>query len=400
MILPKIQTFSRQFFDLMDKNLLEQAKKIALADLRKCYRGEGILASDLRFSDFWARDTFWALFGVLVVGDFEKVRSCLSLFLRYQRKDGLIPRKISLDYNFLKYVFKKSFPRKNSRPIYFGNVAPFCAKDANALLVIAFGKYLKKTGDVDFVCKHWVEIKKSLDWLEGKKVQSVFVREFFLSNWMDTIFKRGAVLYTNVLYAGALRSLADMAECLGKEEVAIEYREKLQNFKKSFQEKFWNGNFFCDELGKKGVFDLTGNALAIIFDLANQRQAEKIVSKAEKIKKNRKEAKLHPINHPQHPLWKINPVVVFIGIKNYQNGNAWSWTEAVFIVAKIKINHTKDACENLEQFSQIIVQNGHIHENYHLSGKPFGSWFWPSAAPFAWGAGLFLWVLEELEKTQ
>lgn len=42
---------------------IEKIRKILLGDLRSCYRGSGILASNVNYDDFWARDSFWALDG-------------------------------------------------------------------------------------------------------------------------------------------------------------------------------------------------------------------------------------------------------------------------------------------------------------------------------------------------
>lgn len=52
----------------------------------------------------------------------------------------------------------------------------------------------------------------------------------------------------------------------------------------------------------------------------------------------------------------------------------------------------------LENLSGIIIRNGHIHETYFLDGRPFDYLLWKSAAPFAWGAGLFLYAVNVLEK--
>ena len=63
---------------------IEKAYEIALEDLRSCYTKEGILASHVNFSDYWARDTFWASLGMLETKDPEKitrVQKSIELFL-------------------------------------------------------------------------------------------------------------------------------------------------------------------------------------------------------------------------------------------------------------------------------------------------------------------------------
>lgn len=93
-------------------NKIKKAQKIAIESLQKCYSGKGILASKNHFSDYWERDSFWAMGGILALGDYGKARDIFELFLLWQRKDGKIPRKIMLEYALLKYLFKKKIKRK------------------------------------------------------------------------------------------------------------------------------------------------------------------------------------------------------------------------------------------------------------------------------------------------
>ena len=380
-------------------NNIEKAKAIALSDLRACYFDRGIFASPVNFSDYWARDSFWAAFGILAVGDSSIVRKSLELFLSYQKPSGDLPRKIALDWNTFKYVFKKSIPRRIPHPIYRGNIPLSSSKDENSLLLIAFSEYLKKTNDLDFARENYAKLKKTMEWY-GKKMKNGFVREFILSNWMDTIFKNGNVLYTNVLYCQALSSFSEILATLGRTEEASAYRRKHEEFKKNLKKEFWNGEFFDDERGNRKMFDLAGNVLAVIFDVADKDQARKIVVKAEEIKAKQKKARLHPINHPKHPFWKITPAATVLGIINYQNGISWSWIESLLVVAAAKAGEIETAKNILENISSIIVGNNHLHETYFLDGRPFDHLLWKSAVPFAWGAGLFLWAAGELEKTK
>ncbi len=218
---------------MVDKRekIFNEARIIAEKNLRQCYFEGKILASLRNFSDFWARDTFWALPGVLEIGDKEIAKNCLNLFLDYQKPDGNVPRKIALDWNAIKYVFKVSFKRRKPCPIFKGNIPLSNSKDENSLMIIAAEEYLKKTGDSEFLLKRYQKFKQAIDWYD-KKITRGFVREYILSNWMDTIFKNGHVLYTNILYCQSLKSFSEIAGALGKNEYAKFYKNKYENFKK------------------------------------------------------------------------------------------------------------------------------------------------------------------------
>lgn len=380
-------------------DIIQEAKKIATADLRSCYREKGVYASSVNFSDYWARDTFWASWGMLEIGDDKIVKKSLDLFLNNQRQDGDVPRKISLDWNVIKYIFKKSIPRSVPRPIYKGNIPLANSKDENSLLIIAFEKYLQKTRDTNFAQEKYDALKLSMKWYE-KKMKNGFIREYLLSNWMDTIFKNGNVLYTNALYCQALKSFSEIASYVGKKEDSEYYQKKYIEFKDKINSEFWNGEFYDDELGKYRMFDLAGNVLAVVLDIADQEKAKKIIKKADEIKSFKKNARLHPINYPHHPFWKIAPMATAIGIINYQNEISWSWIEALLVAAKVKAGEKDKAIENLKDFSCLIAEKGHIHETYFPNGRPFDHLLWKSAVPFAWGAGLFLWACSYLEKAE
>src|SRR3990172_7998355 len=149
---------------------IEKAKKIALADLRSCYTEEGILASHVNFSDYWARDSFWASLGMLETGNADEiaqVKKTLELFLKYQRADGKIPRKIALDYNGLKYLGFK-IRRRNPRPIYWSPVPFLYSTDNDLLFVIAFYKFIEITGELDFAKNNFKKIEMALKFYENR----------------------------------------------------------------------------------------------------------------------------------------------------------------------------------------------------------------------------------------
>jgi glycogen debranching enzyme len=371
----------------IDKKIIEDARAIAEKDLRQCYFEGKILASLRNFSDFWARDTFWAMPGVLELGDLKIAKNSFELFLKCQKPNGLIPRKIALDYNGFKYLFKKSIKRKKPRAIYKGNIPFTDYVDGNSLMVIAFKEYLEKTSDIDFAEKNYEKIKKAVDWYE-QKLEGGFIKENLLANWMDTIFKNGHVLYSNVLYCQSLESFSKVAQTIGKIEDAGYYKNKYQDLKERVMKKFWNGNFFDDVLGQHRHFDTAGNVLACYFGLASPKQAESIFKKLKEIRKEL----LLPTVVPGYPFWKINPILYLMGFPEYQNGISWPWIDIIACAALVKYGFKKEAAEHFKRISAIIVRNKALHETCWNDGRPFNKLLWKSAVPFAWASGLFLKV--------
>lgn len=390
----------KEFFEKMNC-----AEKIAKKDLRSCYQDQGIFASPINFSDYWARDSFWAILGMLEIGDFSQVKKSLELFLKYQHKNGKIPRKIKTDFNLFKYLFKIKIKRKAFQPVYFSSVAPFLSLDDNLLFVIVFCVYVEKTKDKKFAEKYFFQVQSALEFFQKRKiVRAGLLYETGFSNWMDTVFKRGLVLYTNGLWFGAIKKFEELSLSMDYPKSELIPNSKL--VKEVILEKFWLEieGFFADSISKKGkpdkIFDLAGNSVVLFFRIADQEQTKKIFEKISLTLERKKFISLNLINTPQYSWWRINPFVRLLGLGRYQNGISWSWVEALLVVVRVKYGFLKEAEANLEKFSSIITKNGHIHETYNLDGTPFGNFIWKSAVPFAWGSGLFLLAVEEFKKAQ
>lgn len=430
----------------MTKKVIYNVEKILLNDLRDCFKGPGILASPVNFSDYWARDSFWTAIGVLEAGPpptpllneegeplnvypflLNQIRSSIELFAKYQNKNGKIPRKICLDYNALKYYFKVRVKRKNPRPIYTSPIKFLFSFDDNLLFVIAFCKYIEVTQDTEFAKKYFPIVEKALTFYKKKSlIQSDLLYEKGLANWQDTIFKRGYVLYTNALWYEAVRRFEEIKQkdqlvtnchfdrsgvpMSGANRDGAEWRNPCrgvrkdleipssQQIRKQIQQKFWisQKEYFADSVSRKSkkqeYFDLAGNVLTLLFGIAEKEQVDKVLDKIMTLKS--KEEKLHRLNDPLYPWWKISPAAYFVGIRDYQNGISWSWIEALTMVVLFKYRRIDQGEENLKDFSEVILKNGHVHETYYPDGRPYDHRFWKSAVPFAWGAGLMLWAVK------
>jgi glycogen debranching enzyme len=98
------------------------------------------------FGWFFGRDTLWSLFAIHSFGDFELSRSALEFLIRRQRDDGKMMHEFSQTADRVDW---KSFP-------YW-----YASADATPLFVIAMEDYLRASGDIDFVRKHWDSVKRA-----------------------------------------------------------------------------------------------------------------------------------------------------------------------------------------------------------------------------------------------
>jgi len=375
-----------------------ELERIARDSLRACYLDEKVIASPTHFSDFWARDTFFAVPGMLAIGDQDRVKVCLEYFLSLQRSDGKIPRKISRDLTVIKYLLGKSVRRKKLKPTYHGLVRPFDTMDSELLLVIAVGHYLEKTRDYDFAEKYYSHFRKAIDWHVQSAKKSVryqgFVHEYFLGNWMDTVFKFGPVLYTNVLYAKALGAMVSIAQIAGHDDESEVYVRRAMKVKRMIRTDFWNGTYFCDELRLKNrtTFDLAGNVLAVLYDVADSPQKQSITETL-LVEYKLKNVCMRSVPSG-HMWWKINPVVRCMGIADYHTQTSWLWITALVAQVFHENDHEQHRDKLLMLIEAIALRDGEIGETYGADSNPYRRLLWRSASPFAWSSGVILHVLE------
>jgi len=91
----------------------EKTIRLLKNSLRSCYSKYGILAGKHHFTDYWARDGYFAALGSLELGDFEIVNKMVNLFFSFQREDGLIPYRImNGPISLSKYSGKPTFYKK------------------------------------------------------------------------------------------------------------------------------------------------------------------------------------------------------------------------------------------------------------------------------------------------
>lgn len=381
------------------KDVFEKLEHIAKDSLSACYSEDKIVASPAHFSDFWARDTFFAVPGMLAIGEYDRVKKCLEYFLRLQRADGKIPRKVSQDVTVIKYLFGKNIRLKKPKIVYQGLVPPFQAMDSELLFVIAVEAYLEKTRDYDFAEKYYSHIRRAIDWHMQETKKNVthegFVREYFLGNWMDSVFKFGPVLYTNVLYAKALASMVSIAQIAGHDDEAEVFVRRAQKSKRMIRKDFWKEQYFCDELRLKerDTFDIAGNVLAVVYDIADAKQKKCIVDALlAEFQSNNVAIRAVPSGYPWY---KINPVVQVMGIADYHTQASWLWITS--LVAQVFYDHDRpeESWKLLMLIEALALRDGEIGETYGLDTNPYKRFLWKSATPFAWSSAMVLHTLAQ-----
>jgi len=376
------------------QELITRAYEIAARDLRACYNPDGIVAGRTHFNAYWARDGFWGVFGALELRDFDQAHRHLDFFAKAQRPNGELPAKIEyLGHVIGRYHTRRIEPKSVFRIGQFF----FRPVDPAALFVIAIWQYYRHTGDREFLKDFAPVAHRAVKWLASHDLDNDLLLETgSLSDWMDSVLKRGKILNINVLYAKSVQNLSKIFEQIGDRRRANEYRKLADEIYERIRVAFWNGQYLVDWLSgnQAGGFASDGNALAILFELTTSHQTREIFHYINRYRLN--------YNHPLITVWpayrlsQILPSYSIFGMADYHSTLLWPWIGAIHSLNKFRHGQKGLAISGLAKIAQWYVKNEGVYEIYERSGRPVDRAFYQSEQPFAWNAACFIYAAKSM----
>jgi len=286
---------------------LSQAINYAKTSLRACYLKQSIIAGPHHFTDFWARDGYFAALGSMEIGDQEIVEQMVKMFFTFQREDGLIPYRIMRGpITVGKYFGRPKFYEK-VKPTYrlrgFGQEI----LDGSTLSVLFAVKTKQKA--------LLPQIKRTLAYLE-KKEKHGLLWDGPMAEWNDAVWKYGNLLYSNLIYWKMYQELSSFVKEIDtkwSKQLAI----KQQQLSAALHSRLWNGNYFSDwfDYKRQDYFYPFGNCLAIVWGLTSQKETDLILAQCE----NLMTTLFLPTNSPKYPFYRIDLLQRLSGMADYQN---------------------------------------------------------------------------------
>ncbi len=384
---------------------LDRAREIAIDNLRQCYSENGIIAGKQHFTDIWARDSCQAGLGAARADEQDKaqVKKNLKTLIRYQREDGLIPLRVGAGTLLFKLISKKlgNFMANvtNRKPAAIYTTAkdkPFTNSeviDSGTWLVIAVNDYAVQTNDWDFAKANFIALEKAIRWTEAQdKDDDGLIEEGPYANWADSIAKKGKVLYSNILYAKALKSISNISEMIGKK--TGDFSKKAERTKEAINKVFWNGRYYIDWIDDKVHDDMPtyGNALAIVFGIADSSKGNKIADEINKVFGGN----MHFNPHSEKMGKNAYPLMKVCGMADYSS-LSWLLIGCMDSVAKLKLGRKREARKVLAAVADRIIAHNCVYEIYDKKGRPVKRLMYKSEGPFAWSAGLYLFAYDALK---
>ena len=381
--------------DVMSSQIetIRRADAIAVRDLRACYNPDGIVAGRLKFNAYWARDGFWALFGVLALGDHAQALAQLETFVRYQFRSGKLPVRVEFVGHHL-----SGYNTMRSRPKVVGRAGGLFSDpiDPSALFIIAAREYLLRTGDQSFCRRFDPVMEQAIRWVGSHDHDGDgLIESYWLADWMDSILKRNKVFNLNVIYYEGLRACAALKLANGVPQDADRFARAADRVLDRLQ-IFWTGEYFADWIwgARRGGFSSDGNVLAVLFGIATEAQARRILGYIEG--HGLDTATPLRVCHPVYRAWQVFPLYYLAGIPDYHRTMIWPWLGTLNAVNKAKLGDRAGALRDLSRIGSWYVRRNAVNEVFDAAGMPVSRRFYTAEVPFAWNAGLYVYAVRTL----
>jgi hypothetical protein len=362
------------------------AYKKALWILNKCATSHGFFAAFPGYDMVFARDSMIISLGASLTEDNklkEAFRKSLITLAENQSPKGQIPNAVD-----------KFSKRKHH--------VDYMSIDSSLWFIIGHYNYRDKYRDNSLFNKYRKNIDAAFDWLASQDTgEDSMPEQLPTTDWQDAFPHRyGHTINTQALYYHALK-------LAGKNKEA----EKLKSVVNSNRDfGLWNENFYLPwrwknhgKYHEKGKwFDSLGNLLAIVFGLAEDKKAEKILSYIKK----------HKIDEP-YPVKAIYPPIkpgsrdwqdYFLDCEartplHYLNAGIWTYVGAFYILALIKLKKFKEAEMQLQKLAEANMKHdGNFAEWLNGQTGEIGKTEAGKESYQGWNAGMYIAAYNSLKE--
>ncbi len=383
---------------MLKNNKIQKAYDISIRSLQSCYSDYGILAGAHHFTDLWARDSLFAVFGALDIGDTETAKTTIDMFLRHEDHEGRVPYLISRSpLSIGKYLHGKASHYIHPKPNFRSHLSGGFVPDGGLMTIIAAAQYYVKTHDTMYLKDRYKQLMRIMKWYITN-FDDECISEWFACEWADATLKIGIVLYTNILYWKALKDMSLLAASLHQISDSKRYCCRSARIREIIYRSFWNGKYFIDwiDYKKQDYFASHPNMLAVHFGLVNRNEAHMILDTAGKFCQNHFTLEE---NYPRYPWYRIPLFHHCIGMGDYHNrGCLWLQPGILFAINLYKVGRKDEAIKFFHTISSKIVEYDGVFEVYEKDGSPVKRSFYQAEQPFAWSAGLYLFAYHILKK--
>jgi glycogen debranching enzyme len=414
----------------MDEALVQEARERAEAVLLANGGELGLHGARSAYQQVWARESMICGLGLWLSASDEGRRihrRSLQTLRDYQSPLGRTPHNVGLsnvDDPALIAHGGRLYVEGDERIPVEDTIHAGCV-DSNLWYIVGHYHNYVHSGDEGFLADAWPSLEKALLWLRYQDSNECGLLEVHEAmDWADLFASRYNVLYDNVLYYAVWQAMGLMAQAL--EKPSDFYLENARDVHQKLNRLLWVGPeepndwdwvartrkewlyplrrvetelverpFYLPYMGFRDYadrFDTLGNVLAIIFGVADQTKANKILDYIHGVGLNQPHPvrALYPPIHPGAKDWREYYRVRNLNQPNhYHNGGAWPFIGGFYVTALVQAGRLQEAQVQLAQLARMNRMGRHepweFNEWFHgLSGRPMGY------AHQSWSAGMYI----------
>ena len=367
--------------------ITETAYNKSVEILKKTETPNGFFAGYPGYDAIWARDSMIISLGASLIDKKFKntFKNSLITLSKNQSEKGQIPNAVD------------KFSKRKSH-------VDFKSIDSTLWYIIGHYVYQEKYKDSSLINKYKNNIAKSFQWLEYQDTgEDEMPEQQPTSDWFDAFPHRyGHTINTQALYYKTLKLSRKNKQAKKLKQVVNKNKDDaLWDNKLRFYLPYrWKNHGQYKEEGD--WFDSLGNLLAIIFELADKNQSEKILQYIEK----------NSINKP-YPIKCIYPPInskskywydYFKDCEakekyHYSNAGIWTYIGAFYVLALIKMKKFKEAKIQLKKLAEANMQNnGNFAEWLHGQTGKIGKSQSGTEGFQGWNAGMYIVAYQSVKQ--
>jgi glycogen debranching enzyme len=413
----------------MAQSLTDEARARAERALLANAGELGLLGANAAYQQVWARDSMICGLGLLCLGAEGAAvhRRSLATLGRFQSPLGKIPHNVGLagvaDPALLAHGGRLE-PGERPGVAVEDTIHAGCV-DGNLWYIVGHYAAFAASGDLAALREAWPTLERALLWLRYQDSNECGLLEVHEAmDWADLFANRYNVLFDNALYCAAWACMARLAAVLGHDAAwyaaqAADVRLKLNRLlwvgpeepndlawiagerrewlyvRRRVETELVERPFYLPYMAFRDYadrFDTLGNLLAILFGVADQAKADKILDYITGC----------GLDQP-HPVRALYPPVMpgdkdwreYYRVRNlnqpdhYHNGGAWPFIGGFYVAALVQAGRRAEAAAQLERLAAMCRQGRRgeweFNEWFHgRSGRPMGY------AGQSWSAAMYI----------
>lgn len=410
-----------------DQALMDEGRQIAEQILTRNSSELGMLASSRAYQQVWARDSMICGLGLWLFPqpDAGAVHQrSLETLRQFQSHLGKIPHNIGytdVDDPALVAHGGRMDTGVAERRLVTDTAHAGCVDD-NLWYILGAYYHFMQGRDLDYLKSIWNSLEQALLWLRYQDSNECGLLEVHEAmDWADLFSNHYNVLYDNVLYYAVWKAMGQMADVL--ELPAQAYTDTAEDIRRKINLLLWVQPksdadwtwiqrerkewlypikrvetelvvrpFYLPYMGFRDYtdrFDTFGNLLAILFGVADQRQANAILDYIHGCGLNDPYPIqcLYPVVQPGDREWRE-----YFRVRNlnqpyhYHNGGSWPFIGGFYVAALVQAGRMEEARFQLNRLAKMnhdgVREPWEFNEWFHgQSGRPmgFGGQSWSAA---------------------